>query len=66
MIGSSSLWGSDSEKSRQLEQLRQMAAQVEAAEPDLELECQIQEDDIEGLVRHVQRMLGKRDEKGGV
>jgi hypothetical protein len=43
-----------------------MAAQVEAAEPDLELECQIQEDDIEGLVRHVQRMLGKRDEKGGV
>jgi hypothetical protein len=57
--------GFPAEKSRQLEQLRQMAEQVEAAEPDLELECLIQEDDIEGLMRHVQRLLRKHDEKGG-
>jgi hypothetical protein len=58
--------GFPEEKSRQLEQLRKTIELVEADEPDLEMERLSQEDDLEGLLRHVRRILGKRDdEKGG-
>src|SRR6266850_5067915 len=55
--------GFPEERARQLEHLRNMAELVEADEPDLELERLFHEGDIEGMLRHMQRLVDASDEK---
>lgn len=58
--------GFPEERARQGDQLRKMAELVGIDEPDIEMERLIQDRDVEGMLRHMQKLTDQaNDEKGG-